>query len=374
MEPFKNLFSPDLVRVFGFHLDRHLNDFDRNVFEDPIIRKLPDLELKERSQLIADKLHEVLPSDFGARRSVLLAMLHPDETGFADEGSNEDGICGWGVMPMAELVGQHHLDPFEEALDLLKEMTKRSSSEFAIRYFLMADSDRALSVIRSWVSDPNQHVRRLISEGTRPRLPWGMQLTSFVQDPTPILPLLTELRDDSEEYVRRSVANNLNDIAKDHPDLVAELAQQWMKDANLNRKRLVKHACRTLIKAGHPGALSAIGIQPPEVKLVSLDVSTPTVTMGGKLEFTVELQSTAESAQDLLIDYLLHFKKANGNLSPKVFKWTRTKISAAAAVKLNKSHSIKPITTRVYYVGEQRISLRINGQDFGDEQFLLVDC
>ncbi len=373
MEPFKNLFSSELIRTFGFHLTKNLTGFERKSFEEELIARLPDLELKERSQMIADKLHEILPMEFGARNQILLAMLHPDESGFANEGSNEDGICGWGVMPMAELIGQQGLDDFENSLLVLKEMTKRSSSEFGIRYFLKSDPERAMEVVQTWASDDNEHVRRLVSEGTRPKLPWGMRLPAFVEDPSPILPLLTALRDDPEEYVRRSVANNLNDIAKDHPDLVADLAVEWMKDADRNRSKLVRHACRTLIKAGHARALSAFGISAPKLKNVELNVATPTVLLGDNLSFELSLTSDDGEPQDLIIDYVVHFKKANGRLAGKVFKWTKFSLSSQESTQLSRAHSIKPITTRVYYPGEQALSVRINGEDFCMVTFILEE-
>jgi 3-methyladenine DNA glycosylase AlkC len=162
-------------------------------------------------------------------------------------------------MPLTHYVGRNGLKHFDLSMMLLKEMTKRSSSEFDIRYFLLDSPLRAISILQEWTQDPNQHVRRLVSEGTRPRLPWAMRLPVFIEDPSPLIPLLDALKDDEEEYVRRSVSNNLNDIAKDHPDVVAGIARQWLKGASKNRQRLVRHACRTLIKQGHKETLAALG-------------------------------------------------------------------------------------------------------------------
>ena len=156
-------------------------------------------------------------------------------------------------------------------------------------------------------------------KGTRPRLPWGRRLPEFIRDPAPLTPLLEALKDDVSEYVRRSVANNLNDISKDHPDLVSALAAEWLADADRNRDRLVRHACRTLIKQGHPAALRALGYGPPRIRLESLVVDTPCVALGGALIFRATLASTAKTAQPLIIDYVLHHRKANGGVTPKVF-------------------------------------------------------
>ncbi|VAV88605.1 DNA alkylation repair enzyme [hydrothermal vent metagenome] len=372
MEPFKNWFSPQLVKCISGHLQKHLQGFDRSGFETAILSQLDALELKQRSQLIADTVHLALPQSPDERYRILSAMLHPDEEDHANQPSNEQGICGWGIMPLAEVVGQHNTDDFERSMELLRQMTKRSSSEFAIRYFLLADQSRALKIIKSWVSDPNRHVRRLVSEGTRPRLPWAMQLPQLITDPSPMLPILRALRNDDEEYVTRSVANHLNDIAKDHPDRVASLALEWMKGADKAREKLVRHACRTLIKQGHKTALKAFGIGPPRLELEVLKIDTPTVNFGDALEFSAQLRSTGKNTQSLIIDYLIHFKKANGTLAAKVFKWTKLTLEPGETRTLTKKHPIRPITTRRYYAGQQGLSLRINGQDFGDAQFELT--
>ena len=372
MEPFKNVYSPELVACLADHFGRHVESFDRPAFEDPILEHLDALELKQRAQLIADGMYRALPPDDGERARILLAMLHPDEGNAADRTSDTDGICGWGIMPMTMLVGQHGIADFERSLGLLKEMTKRFSAEFGIRYFLLADQDRALDTIGGWTEDPNRHVRRLVSEGTRPRLPWAMQLPRLIADPAPMLPILETLRDDPEEYVRRSVANHLNDIAKDHPDRVSELAKDWMKNAGGERQKLIRHACRSLIKQGHPGALEAIGLGAPQVELLDLSIGTAEVTYGGALEFTATLRSASAREQPLVIDYLIHFRKANGTLAPKVFKGTKVMLDPGGSYRLSRRHAIRPITTRRYYGGEHGLSLRINGRDYGHASFNLL--
>ena len=215
-------------------------------------------------------------------------------------------------------------------------------------------------------------LRRLVSEGTRPRLPWAMQLPQLMEDPSPMLPILESLRDDKEEYVRRSVANHLNDIAKDHGDLVGALAKDWMDGADKNRERLVRHACRSLIKQGHRGALEAFGLGDPDIELETLAIQTPTVAFGDALRFAADLVSSSPKTQSLVIDYVVHFRKANGKLVGKVFKRTKITLKPGERYTLRRSHPIRPITTRRYYGGQQALSLRINGHDFGHESFELV--
>ncbi|WP_299476024.1 DNA alkylation repair protein [uncultured Roseibium sp.] len=372
MEPFKNKISPDLVKCLGLHIERHLQGFDRASYEAAILAELDKLELKQRARLIADETGKILPDTLDAKFHVLRSILHPLENEGVDRASNCEGIRGWGMMPLGMVVTDHGLDDFEKSFALLKDMTKRATAEFEVRPFLDKDQERALTIMTPWVKDDSVHVRRLVSEGTRPRLPWGMRLNKLVEDPSPTLPLLEALKDDPEEYVRRSVANHLNDIAKDHPDLVADIATRWLQGADRNRQKLVRHACRSLIKQGHAATLTAFGLKPPEITVSGPNIKTPRVTYGGAVSFGIELRSSGRTAQDLVIDYLVHFMKANGTLAPKVFKWTKVKLEPGETVSLSRDHAIRPITTRVYYGGTQAIGLRINGKDFGFSQFELV--
>ena len=372
MEPFKNAISPELVKLTALHLGRQLPAFDQAGFIDPLLERLPSLELKQRVSLVADAIHDVLPSETGKRFRIMKAMLHPDDEKHANQPSTEDGLCGWGVWPLTQVVGRHGLRDFDASLDLLREMTKRGTAEFDVRPFLLHDQQRAIAAMATWVDDSNEHVRRLVSEGTRPRLPWGIRLNALIGDPTPTLPLLQALRDDPSDYVRRSVANHLNDIAKDHADLVANLAQNWMKDASPERAKLIRHACRTLIKQGHAPTLAALGLRPPDIRKPELQIIHPDVAFGNGIDFEVVLQSKSNEEQRLVLDYVVQFRKANGSLSPKVFKWTTITLQPGERRELKRHHKIKPITTRRYYSGRQVLSLRINGHDFNEADFNLV--
>jgi len=354
------------------HLQKHIHKFDRQGFESGILQHLEKLELKQRALLIADQVHKALPHDNARRARILGDVLHPHDADRADQPSDENGLSGWAVFPLTLVVGQYGVDDFDRSLVLLKRMTSRFSSEFAIRYFLLADQDRTLALLRGWLDDPNQHVRRLVSEGTRPRLPWAMQLPQLINDPTPMLPFLKALSDDGQEYVRRSVANHLNDIAKDHPDLVADLAMNWMTNAGAARIKLVRHACRTLIKQGHPKALAAFGFEKPLLQLDRLVVSSATVELGSGVKFQADLRSTASKPQMLVIDYLVHFQKANGKLAAKVFKGKRLALGAGETFSFQKFHAIRPISTRRYHAGLHAVSVRINGEDFGHAEFNLL--
>ncbi|CTQ73562.1 DNA alkylation repair protein [Roseibium alexandrii] len=369
MEPFKNKISPEFVQCLAGHLERRVDGFQKTAFEKEILSELHQLELKQRARLIADVTTKHLPEKLESRFSILRSLLHSDPENAIDRDSDENGICGWGMMPLGMIVSDSGLNDFAASFDLMKEMTKRATAEFDVRPFLAKDPEKALSIMKPWTQDPNVHVRRLVSEGTRPRLPWGMRLHRLIEDPSSTVPLLEALKDDREEYVRRSVANHLNDIAKDHPALVSDIAANWLKNATPQREKLVRHACRSLIKNGYEPALRAFGLNAPEIHLADLSIKTEQVRFGSSLSFSVALKSTATRSQDLIIDYVLHFRKANGKLAPKVFKWTKATLEPGTVHRLSRFHPIRPITTRTYYGGTQAVSLRINGQDFGYQEF-----
>ncbi len=373
MEPFKNFISPQLVRLLADHLARHCAGVDAARLSRSISRKLGPLELKERVQLIADSLIKVMPADSAERAAILLAMLRPEVADGESQESDDQGIAGWGVWPLTQIVGQYGADDFDGSMALLREMTKRSTSEFAIRYFLIQDQARALNIMTDWIDDSSHHVRRLISEGTRPRLPWAMQLPALRQNPGPVLPLLERLRDDSSEYVRRSVANHLNDITKDNPELALKLMKRWMRGAPGPRKALLRHACRGLLKAGEPTAMRLFGFAPPELKIDRIKLSAKRIAIGEKLDFSVRIHSTSAKRQKLSIDYVVHHLRANGSLSPKVFKGGLIDLPAGRSNLFSRSHSLRLVTTRRYYPGEQALSVRINGVDTPSARFYLEE-
>ena len=372
-EPFKNLFDPALVAGLAGHLARRAPDFDRGRFEAMALDGLERLELKARSAQITRALEAHLPADFGAACALLLAALHPeDDVDLSGKGIDDLGVRGWAVMPMADFVAARGLGSFDLSMATLAEMTRRFTAEGAVRPFIAADPERALIWLHRWAQDGNFHVRRLASEGSRPRLPWNMQLAVFVRDPSPLVPLLARLRDDPVEYVRRSVANNLNDIAWDHPDLVAVVAAEWIRGASPERARLVRHACRTLVKQGHPAALAALGFGPPRVALRALDVRTPVVRFGGALEFEAEVVSESDADQNVVLDYAIHHRKANGETRAKVFKGKVLKLRAGEGAQFRRRHPMRPITTRVYHDGGHRVEILVNGAVLGGADFELT--
>ena len=264
------------------------------------------------------------------------------------EDSN-DPLRGFAAWPLIDWIGQHGLAEFGASMNALRRLTHLFTSEFAIRPFLLEDSERALALLHEWTMDPSDQIRRLVSEGTRPRLPWAMRLPMFQQDPTPVIALLEKLKDDSSEYVRRSVANNLNDIAKDHPGRVIDVCERWTTDATEQRHWVIRRATRTLVKQGDPGALAVLGFSIAPKARVELGLLTSQVVLGGALQFEVRLRSTSKDAQRLVVDYAIHYRKANGRLTAKVFKLRTLCLAPHANLNVTKQHLLAPISTRRHY-------------------------
>ena len=372
-EPFKNLLNKKIIEGMAMHFKRHWSKFDATGFVTAATKDLDTLELKARTERITETMIEYFPDDFEKAGKIMLESLGTPLDDDISEGSvDAKGIAGWAVTPLTHYVGLRGHDHFKLSMTLLKEMTKCASSEFGIRFFLLESPEKTISVLNSWTTDSNQHVRRLVSEGSRPRLPWAMSLPIYIKDPSPVIELLERLKDDDKEYVRRSVANNLNDIAKDHPDLVSEIAAQWLKDASKERKKLIRHACRTLVKNGHKKTLKLLGFNPPKIQQASIKILTTEAVFNDALQFTLSIRSDSSIDQALMIDYIIHHKKANGKTSPKVFKWRSTKLPAKKTLTSTKKHAIKKITTRVYYPGMHTVEVMANGVSVGSADFHLL--
>ncbi|KFL36021.1 DNA alkylation repair protein [Arenimonas donghaensis] len=371
-EPFKNLINAALVRACGNHLHRHWHDFDRRGFEARALAGLDALEMKARAMQIADALEASLPDDFDRAAGIIEAALAPparsDELDFK---TTDAGLAGWIGWPLGEFIARRGQAEPQRALRALRELTQRFTSEFAVRPFLVHHFALTLAHFVRWQHDPSPHVRRWVSEGSRPRLPWGLQIRSLIEDPSPTLPLLRSLQDDPSPYVRRSVANHLNDIAKDHPGVVADWLEQHLPGADAGRKALLRHASRTLVKRGDRRVLKAWGLGSRFRGEARLAASPGRVAVGDALTLVATLVSSARSPQALAVDYVVHHVKANGGSSPKVFKGWSLTLAPGETRRLEKSHSLRPITTRRYYPGVHRIELQVNGSVVAEAAFTL---
>jgi 3-methyladenine DNA glycosylase AlkC len=373
-EPLKNLLDARAIRAASHHLRRAWPDFDAATFEHLAATGLAALEFKARAMHIADALESTLPDEFEHAAAVIEASLAPPrpEPLGASTTSDDGGIAGWVLWSVGEFVVRRGMAQPARALTVLHALTQRFTAEWAIRPFVVAHPELCFATLARWTSDASPHVRRLVSEGSRPRLPWGLQLKSLIADPSPSLPLLAALQDDPSEYVRRSVANHLNDIAKDHPTLVADWLERHLPDASVERRALLRHASRTLIKRGHARVLHAFGVGAALRGTASLQLAPRRLALGDSLTLEVQLRSTARAPQLLLLDYVVHHVKATGGSAPKVFKGWSLELQPGETRALRKTHAVRPITTRRYFAGAHRVELLVNGVVSAQADFVLV--
>ena len=349
-------------------VERVFPEFDRELFLQSALDGYGELELTPRARQISTVLAQVLPSDRDLAIRIIVDSLGP-EIGWNELAGMESFL----FLPFVFFVADHGLDCFETSMRAQYELTKRFTAEFSIRAFIERYPRETLKRLAEWARDPNGHVRRLVSEGTRPRLPWAGRLRSFQDDPSPVLKLLEVLKDDRDEYVRRSVANNLNDISKDHPELVVEVTRRWWLDASEDRRRLVRHALRTLVKAGNAGALAVLGysaVSPIEIRAVTC---TPKVIeIGGKVHIEVNLENTSDEDARALIDLRIYFVKANGSINPKVFKSAELTLEARGVATVRKLISLAQHSTRKHYPGAHRVEVMLNGIAHPGDEFKIV--
>jgi 3-methyladenine DNA glycosylase AlkC len=357
-EPFKNFLNAGVVRDIGLRLHEAWPAFPRARFEALALEGLSTLELKARAMHLTSALEASLPGDFAQAADIL-------------QGAIGGGLAGWALWPVGEYVARHGQQAPQLGLSVLHALTQAFTAEWAIRPFIVNHPELSFATLKRWTTDESPHVRRLVSEGSRPRLPWGLQLKTLIADPSPTLPLLEALMDDDSEYVRRSVANHLNDIAKDHPHLVADWVERHLPSATPPRQALLRHASRSLIKRGDARVLAAWGQGAALRGEAELRLSPKKLKLGGNLALEVTLHPRGRQAQSLVIDYAVHHVKANGATSPKVFKGWALELAPGGERLLRKSHPVRPITTRRYFSGTHRVELLVNGRVAAEAEFEL---
>ncbi|MCC7044933.1 MAG: DNA alkylation repair protein [Acidobacteria bacterium] len=358
-EPLRNHFTLDVPRRLAEAVSRVWPRFEAKAFLTDVADGFEALELMDRGRHIARVLHRHLPADYPTAIDVLLRSV-----GHRPARSEGDGgMASFFYLPHVSFVAEFGLEHFDESMHAQYVLTQRFTAEFSIRPFIERYEREALTMLRTWARDPDVHVRRLVSEGTRPRLPWAGRLRRFQQDPSPVLALLEQLKDDPELYVRRSVANNLNDIGKDHPAVLVDVARRWMEGAGAERKALVRHALRSLVKEGHTGALTVLGFgRDADVTIEDVVIAPKRVERGGKVVVAFTVRSTARRAQRVLVDLRLHFVKARGKASPKVFKLKAADLDGGATMSCRKTVSLADLTTRQHYPGKHLVDALVNGR------------
>ena len=356
-ELLKNLYTKQLVNKLGDEITKYFSAFDQKSFEQSVFNKdWKNKELKQRMRHIAECLHIYLPSNY----KTSIKILRPVSVKFT----------GFEYMFFQDYVECFGLNDFVTSVLALEHFTKYASSEFAVRAFILKDEKRMMKQMNSWAKSDNHHVRRLASEGSRPRLPWAVALPAFKSDPRPVLAILQTLKNDSSEYVRRSVANNLNDISKDNPELVLTLAKKWIGKNN-NTDKIIKHACRTLLKQGNQRALALFGFtHAKHIKVRQFHLQAD-VAPGDKLPFSFILTSQHATLGKCRIEFAIDFVKANGSLRRKVFKISESDYSEKTK-SVNKYFSFKKISTRKYYTGKHQLTIIVNGVDQISKSFKLM--
>ena len=361
MAAFKDQFNVDLVRALAAELRRAWPDFPVARLTRGITAALDPLELLARSDLIADRLAGTLPAGFPEAAAVLWHALESPT------------FTGWMTLPCGTYVAKHGLDEPAVALPLLAGLTPRWSSEATIRPFIEHHPELTYDFLHRWCQDEDEHVRRLVSEGTRPRLPWAPLLRGLIRDPGPNLPLLEALVDDPSAYVRRSVANHLNDISKDHPDIALDLAERWA-DRSDHAGWVVRHGIRTLVKKGNRRALALLGADTETpVELVALTVDRDPVLIGESVTFGFTLRlPDGQTPADAIIDYRVHYVGTRGAKAPKVFKLTRRRLEPGQPVAISRAHSFEHVSIRRIHPGRHRIDIQVNGTVLGSVDFDVV--
>ncbi len=364
-EPLKNSYGPDIPKRIAAMIEAVHPSFPSSEFVANSLDGYDDLELTPRARQISTALAQHLPPDPAEAIGILVESLGPKI-------ERLEGMEPFIYLPHVLFVAEYGLDCPEESFQAQYELTQRFTAEFSIRAFIERHPELSMARLGQWATDPSVHVRRLVSEGTRPRLPWAARLRRFQKDPTPVITLLEILKDDPEEYVRRSVANNLNDIAKDHPDLVVQVCREWSTAATPQRQRLIRHGLRTLIKQGHPGALALLGYAPGSpVTVTGLSVTPARARIGDKIRIEAGIHNGTNTPQPVLADLRVHFVKANGSSSPKVFKGTTFELTPAEDGTVSKSVSLAQHSTRTHHPGQHLVELLLNGEVRAEAWFTL---
>ena len=369
-ELFKNLYNRDFYLTLSQHLKGCLADYDVRAFNEQKFMTLilPDnfdaLELKERMSHTNAVMHQFMPTDFSQAADVLVKLIASLTKAGITEGSVE-------YMFLPEYLETYGINHYQKSVEVMEEITKFTSGEFSVRPFLIKYGSQMLQQMFAWSKHEHHMVRRLASEGSRPRLPWAIALQEYKKNPADILPILHQLIDDPTEIVRRSVANNLNDIAKDNPQVVIAFVKEYLGKSE-QFDRTLKHASRTLLKQACPETLALFGYDSTDIELLNFKIVTPEVKFGDSAEFTFALKNNATGTKKIRLEYGLYFMKKNGLLAKKVFKISERFLAANELHQVNRKQSFKAISTRVLYPGEHQVSIILNGKEFPSKDFVLI--
>ncbi len=359
MDALKEMFNKGFYELLARQIRNVEPDFSHKLFIKDVCFDLAQRSLNERLRYTSVILNKYLPHQYPKNLNLLKSVI-PHMPG------------SYTNLLFPDYVAQFGQHDFDTSLEALKHFTQFGSSEFAIRVFLKKDFKRTIKVMEKWSKDHNHHVRRLASEGSRPRLPWSFKLDAVIQDPSLTSNILNNLKADSVLYVRKSVANHLNDISKEHPDYMLNLVQKW-DVSNAHSAWIIKHASRTLIKKGHAGSLAVFNFEKnPKLKVKALKLQSNQIKLGEYLCFEFDIVSEKNKNQKLVVDYLIHYRKKSGELSPKVFKLKEVDLGAQQNMHFAKKQLIKDFTTRKHYPGKHLLEIQVNGQRLLSSAFEII--
>ncbi len=364
------LFNAETLLLLSEPLAQCMPDFNRPAFTQRVLAGFAERELSERIAWVREQLRQVLPDDYQeAVRLILQALPQPCDPGLCDHDFGHFVYAVYG-----DFVAHYgcNADDLTFSLLALKSITTRFSAEFAVRPFLVAFPEQTLAYLKSWTQDSHYHVRRWVSEGTRPKLPWGKAVHLTWEQ---CAPLLDALHADPTRFVQRSVANHLNDWSKTHPEKVLGCLEDWrMREqaAPKNLDYIIRHSLRTLVKQGHREALRFLGYDSDRYTLEELSF-LPQVRLGEAFSFSFVFTSQADAPQRFAVDYVLFYRNKKGALTPKVYKLKQFDLAPGTSLTLHKKQILKQRSTRKLYMGTHGFALQVNGQRTDVFTFELYD-
>jgi 3-methyladenine DNA glycosylase AlkC len=357
----KDHINPNAIERLAELIQQFQPAFPAKDFVKQATDNLESMPLKTRVSHLSKILDTLLDDNYAVNAQWLKQLANNWPGREIDKGWHS--FMAW---PLIDYAGKQGLQQPEIALDLLKHLTPLFTAEFAIRPYIEKHFELTYKELLLWCQHENEHVRRLASEGMRPRLPWGGHLKALQQNPQPVFDLLNQLKDDKSKYVQKSVANNLNDISKDHPQRVIDLCREWLKNPTLQRRWIIRHGLRSLIKSGNPAVFPLLGYSEKPAVNVDFVLTGQHVKLGEKLEMQISINSRISQVQELVVDYRVWHVKSNGKTTAKVYKWKNIKLLAGESISLKKSHGFLKLTTRQYYSGHHSIEILINGVVYGE--------
>lgn len=358
MEPLKEFFNKAFYEQLAAVIQSEYADFQPDKFVKDATKDFEPLSLNERMRNTSVVLKQHLPADYTKTLDILYRVIPKMKTGYT-------------TLVFPDFVSQFGLEHQQASLEALKYFTQFGSSEFAIRVFLKQDFQSVIQTMVNWAEDKNHHVRRLASEGSRPRLPWSFKLQEVIDNPAVTQPILERLNADEELYVRKSVANHLNDFSKDNVNFMLDLVKKW-DQSHPHTAWIIKHGTRTLIKKGNDASLSLFGFEEnPKLRLERFSLNKEQLQLGEELIFTFDLVSEKTTPQKLVVDYIMHYRKSSGETSPKVFKLKDVTLQPGETLSITKKQRMQDFSTRKHYPGIHAVEIQVNGKIYGRKEFEL---